>query len=85
MDAEVEIKIGDLFINDDHDAVMTVTAVLPPAVDGRGEPRVGLNGSNPIPLGWWMGQGWSPCTQEEWDQVGRGEALREQLDRDWES
>jgi hypothetical protein len=84
VEMEVEIKIGDLFINDDHDAVMTVTTVLPP-VWGQGEPRIGLDGSTPIHFSWWLGQGWSPCTQEEWDQVGRGEALREQLDRDWES
>ena len=67
----MKIKIGDLFINDDRDSVRVVTVVLPPAEDGRGEPRVGLSGGKPIHLGWWLGQGWSPCTQEEGDDALR--------------
>ena len=80
----MEIKIGDLFINDDRDSIHVVTEVLPPAEDGRGEPRVGLSGNKPVHLSWWLGQGWSPCTQEEWDQACRDLTLREQLDRDWD-
>lgn len=80
----MEIKIGDLFINDDRDSIHVVTEVLPPAEDGRGEPRIALGLSKPAHLGWWLGQGWSPCTQEEWDQVLRDLTLREQLDRDWD-
>ena len=81
----MEIKVGDLFINDDRDSIHHVTNVLPPAEDGRGEPRISLGWSEPAHLGWWIGQGWSPCTQEEWDQALRDLDVIERLNRDWEN
>lgn len=81
----MEINVGDLFMNDDRDSTRRVTEVLPQAEDGLGEPRAGLGGGKSVHLGWWLGQGWSPCTQEEWDQACRDLTLREQLHRDWKS
>ena len=78
----MEIKIGDLFINDDRDSIHVVTDVIPSGEAGD-EPRVACGGVA-ARLSWWLGQGWSPCTQEEWDQACRDLTLREQLDRDWD-
>ena len=80
----MEIKIGDLFMNDDRDSIHVVTDVLPPTEDD-GEPRVALGWSTPAHLSWWIGQGWSPCTQEEWDDALRDLDEIERLNRDWEN